>query len=214
MPEPIFAVIFDFDGTLADTIPAICFAFNTALEPVLGRTYSRAEVLARFGPTDEQMLAIELRDHPATLPGVIENYFAAYQAAQKDVRAFEGIAELLETLRREFPLAIMTGKSRRAAQISLAHLGWSDEFGAIVSGDDVAAPKPAPDGPLLAAREIGVAPQRCAYVGDSPADWGAASAAGMRGIVAAWHSDFRAELLALQPSRWAESPAAVLPLCR
>ncbi|HEX8466092.1 MAG TPA: HAD family hydrolase [Abditibacterium sp.] len=205
------AVIFDFDGTLADSIPAICVAFNTALEPLLGRTFSREEVVARFGPTDQGMLAIELRDFaPEVLDAAIETYFAAYTRAQNTVVAFEGIENLISELHGRFPLGIMTGKSRRAADISLSHLGWGAQFGAIVAGDEVAHPKPAPDGPLLAAQQLGVEPKNCIYIGDSPADIGAARGAGMKSVAAGWHAHFLSQLRELSPDFWADHPADVL----
>ncbi|RYG68955.1 hydrolase, partial [bacterium] len=131
--QSIKAVIFDFDGTLADTFPAIHSAFNAALEPIVGHTFTRDEVIDRFGPADEGMLSNELGAKNEKLAGAIETYFAAYTAAHDDgVVAFDGITELLEELdTKGYRLACMTGKSRRAADISLAYLGWTDRFEAV-----------------------------------------------------------------------------------
>jgi HAD superfamily hydrolase (TIGR01509 family) len=210
--QSIQAVIFDFDGTLADTFPAIHSAFNAALEPVLGRTYTRDEVIDRFGPHDEGMLKIEMADHLDQFDETVEIYFQAYTDAHDDgVVAFEGITELLEELdKRGYRLACMTGKGRRAADISLEYLGWTKRFEVVVAGEEVDHPKPAPDGPLLAAKLLGVAPEHCIYVGDSPADLGASRAAGIKGVVAGWHTYFEALLHEMQPERWANTPADVL----
>ena len=74
---------------------------------------------------------------------------------------------------------MMTGKGRRTARITVDALGWDDTFGAIVTGEDVKEQKPQPEGPLLAAKMLGVEPKQCAFVGDSPADISAALPAPM-----------------------------------
>lgn len=201
------AVIFDFDGTLLDTFPAIAAAFNAALTPIFNRTYTDAEVIAHFGPPDEGMIANALENHArADYDGAIERYFATFEVADKSCPIFPGIEPLLDELAaRQIPLGIMTGKGRRAAEITLQRLHWHGRFGTIITGDDARA-KPAPDGPLLAARELNVAPKNCVYVGDSPADVHAATAANMKAVVAGWHGFFREDLQKMQYDFWANSP--------
>jgi pyrophosphatase PpaX len=209
--QSIQAVIFDFDGTLADTFPAIHSAFNAALEPILGRTFTRDEVIDRFGPYDQGMLQNELPKDDPRFNAIVESYFEAYTGAHDGVVAFEGISQLLKELdTRGYRLACMTGKSRRAADISLDYLGWKDRFEIVVAGEEVENPKPAPDGPLRAAQLLGVAPENCVYVGDSPADLNASRAARMTGIVAGWHTYFEAKLREMNPEHWAATPEEVL----
>jgi HAD superfamily hydrolase (TIGR01509 family) len=212
MHNPIQAVIFDFDGTLADTFPAIHAAWNAAMTPIFGCQFSRDEVVARFGPSDEGMMEIELQNHPPeVLASATERYFAAYEGAHGEVVGFEGITELLSELqKRGMPMGVMTGKGRRAADYSLRYLGWNDYFSVVVTGTEVLNAKPAPDGPLLVAQMLGFAPQGCVYVGDSPADLGAARSAGMKGIVAGWHSYFLPQLREMKPEFWADEPHDVL----
>lgn len=215
MPQPIQAVIFDFDGTLIDTFPAIHAGFNAAVAPLYGRELSRDEVIDRFGPHDEGMLGIEFKPYPErNLEEAIEIYYAAYEKAHDAIVPFEGIEELLQELRKlGLPLGVMTGKSRRAADLTLAHFGWQDKFDVVVTGSEVPNFKPAPDGPLLAASRLGIAPQNCIYVGDSPADLGASRNAGMTGVVAGWQSYFQEKLRAMEPEHWANTPAEVLNFC-
>jgi len=208
------AVIFDLDGTLLDTFPAIIAAWNAAMREALGREYGPEEVIARFGVPDVQMLEREWTGVPyETRAAAIETYFAAYVRAHDEVRPFEGIPELLGHLReRDIPLAIMTGKGRRAAEITLQHMGWENLFVDVVTGDDVLEQKPAPEGPLKAARTLKIEPNACVYVGDSPADISAGRSAGMFTVAAGWHTYYDAKLRASQPDVWAAHPADLLPL--
>lgn len=204
------AIIFDLDGTLADTFPLIVRAWNVALTPVTGKTYSDEEVIARFGIPDGQMIVRELAGRPAG--EAVDAYHACYEREHAAiVRPFEGIESLLgELQRRRVPIGVMTGKGRRTADITLRQLGWDHTFAAVITGDDVAGQKPAPDGPLAAAKKLGAAPADCAFVGDSPADIGAGRSAGMISVAAAWHPVFVEALRALAPDLWAERPADVL----
>ena len=212
------AIIFDLDGTLADTFAMIVSAFNHAVTPHTGKKYSDAEVIARFGIPDSQMIRRELQKLPGQQAGqaagqAVEVYHAYYAAHHADVKTFDGIDEMLSELRRrKVPMGVMTGKGRRSAAITLEALGWADTFGAVVTGEDVKQQKPQPDGPLEAARRLNVEPAACAFVGDSPADVGAGKAAGMLTVAAGWHPVYLEEVRQLDPDVWAETPADVLKL--
>lgn len=199
------AVIFDFDGTLADTIPLIVASFNAACKMPLGRELSAEEVIARFGIPDAAMLRRELQNESQeTVTKAIENYFRCYEQQHSMVEIFPGINEMLQRLQqRRIPLGVMTGKGRLAAEISLRQLGWESVFGSTITGDDVGQQKPHPEGVLRAARELNVAPEGCIFVGDSPADIGAGKAAGMTTIAALWHNFYEDELRAAAPDYWA-----------
>jgi HAD superfamily hydrolase (TIGR01509 family) len=205
---PVRAIIFDLDGTLADTFPLIVSAWNAAVTPHTGRTYSDQEVIDRFGIPDPQMIRRELPG--AAGETAVETYHAHYADRHGIVSAFEGVNEMIAELRRrKVPLGLMTGKGRRSATITLEALGWGDTFGAVVTGDDIERQKPAPDGPLAAAAKLGVPAIECAFVGDSPADIGAAENAGMVAVAAAWHGHYADEIRAMRPDVWAESPPVI-----
>lgn len=204
-------VIFDLDGTLADTFPLIVASWNAAVREPLGRSYSADEVVARFGVPDAAMLRRELPE--SAWAQAIEAYHAHYEAAHDMVTPFAGATELLRALdERGLKMGIMTGKGRRTADITLRALGWTCLFGSVVTGEDVGPQKPAPDGILLVMRELGAQPTECVYIGDSPADIEAGRAAGLPTIAAAWHSYYQERLRASQPNYWAETPAEVLSI--
>lgn len=206
------AIIFDLDGTLADTFPLIVAAWNAAVTPHTGVTYSDADVIGRFGIPDPQMIRRELAGDAGEQAD--EVYHACYLRRHREfVKPFSGVAEMLDELRRrDVQLAMMTGKGRRSARITLECLGWSNLFAAVITGEDVERQKPDPDGPLAAAAKLGVPPRECAFVGDSPADIGAGRNAGMVSVAAGWHEVYRDEIRAMRPDVWAQTPADVVKL--
>src|SRR5437762_4880383 len=109
----IQAVIFDLDGTLADTFDLIVGAWNHAVGPHTGKRYSSADVISRFGIPDSQMIRRELAGDAGD--AAVESYHAYYEREHGAiVKAFDGIDKMLAALReRQMPLGLMTGKGRR-----------------------------------------------------------------------------------------------------
>lgn len=204
MPRPR-AVLFDLDGTLADTFPLIVSSWNAAVSPFSGKVYSTSDVISRFGVTDTAMIQRELpREHWDRAEAT---YYSHYELNHSTVEVFPGVRELLAGLRgRRMPMGLMTGKGRRSATITLRCLGWESHFGSVVTGDDVVRQKPAPEGLLKVAGELGVGPGECVWVGDSPADMKAGKAAGMYTIAAGWHLVYADRIRSLEPDRIAENP--------
>lgn len=207
------AVIFDLDGTLADTFALIVSAWNASVGRHTGKVYTDDEVISRFGIPDPQMIRRELTGVSGdACDEAVEIYHAHYADRHAHVvTPFEGIDELLRELRRRhLPLGLMTGKGRRSAKITLEALGWSQIFAAVVTGEDIEHQKPHPAGPLAVARALQIPPQHCAFVGDSPADIGAGKAAGMITVAAGWHPVYLEQIRQMEPDLWAEIPADVL----
>lgn len=206
---PLAAIIFDFDGTLADTFPLVIDSWNTAMRAAIGVTHPPEDVIARFGIPEVRMFQREFAGRPdAVWQKAMDNYLAAYEEGHEIVQPFEGIPEMLHRFREAgIPTGVMTSKGRHACDISLRRLGWDGAFASVVTGDEVAEQKPDPEGPLLVASELGVLPSRCAFVGDSAADIEAGRAAGMRTVAAAWHTVYTDALRAARPDHWARTPA-------
>jgi phosphoglycolate phosphatase len=183
------AILFDLDGTLADTAPDLAAAVNLlrterGLAPtpyeILRPTASagaRGMIGAAFGlaPGDEGYEALRLR------------WFDHYQAAMAvHSTLFEGVAELLDGIRDAgMAWGIVTNKPARftdplVPQIGLAHAGC------IVSGDTTPHAKPHPAPLLEAARRLGIDPAHCWYVGDDLRDVEAGRAAGMITVACNW----------------------------
>src|SRR3954453_20277354 len=206
----ILAIIFDLDGTLADTFPLIVRAWNAAIPPHTGRSYSDSEVISRFGIPDPQMIRRELPGPAGEAADQV--YHSCYQREHQHLaKKFAGVDQMLAALKeRQIKLALMTGKGHRSATITVTALGWSNTFNAIVTGEDVTHQKPDPEGPLKAAQMLEVDPAHCAFVGDAPADIGAGKNAKMLTIAAGWHPVYRDEIRKLAPDVWAEHPMDVV----
>ncbi len=172
------AVLFDLDGTLVDSAPAIAAALsdvraNRGLEP-LGAEAARLWI---------SLGAAELvRRGLGPAAGDAAEDLAAFRRALT-ARPFPpdglypGVRGLLAGLRSAgLRLAIVTNKPEVLARRLLEELDLADSFGAIVGGDSAAACKPDPAPSLAALRALGVAPEGAAFVGDSRIDAEAAAA--------------------------------------
>jgi phosphoglycolate phosphatase/pyrophosphatase PpaX len=190
-------VIFDFDGTLADTVPVCCAAFRAAVRRHTGREFSDAEIVARFGPSEEGIIRDLVGDGwERCLAAYLDAYEHEHAACPA---AFDGLAALLDDLRRRgVRLGLVTGKGARSAAISLRLLALDGTFDAVETGSPNGAVKPAALRRI--ARGWAVAPSRVAYVGDAPSDIHDARDAGLVPLAAAWApAADRAALLAARP---------------
>lgn len=177
------AVLFDMDGVLTDSEPVINAAAIAGLreygvqaqpsdfEPFVGMGEDRyiGGVAARYG----------LRYEPAMKRRVYEIYL---ELAPSRVRAFPGAVALVRRLAAAgIPRAVASSADRIKVEASLAAIGLRlDEFGAIITAEDVAARKPAPDIFLTAAARLEIAPATCCVIEDALSGVQAARAAGMR----------------------------------
>jgi HAD superfamily hydrolase (TIGR01509 family) len=179
---PVRALVWDMDGTLLDSSAVVTAAFATALARVGGPVVTAAEVISAYSLGPPEVILAHLAGRPLTTAETGEYY---RELAGARVSAYPGIAGVLRALReRGQPVAVSTGASARAARILLAAGGLAADV--LVGGDEVTRPKPAADGLLRTAALLGLPPRECAYIGDAPADMGAARAAGCLSAAAAW----------------------------
>jgi phosphoglycolate phosphatase-like HAD superfamily hydrolase len=176
-------MIFDFDGTLADTVPVCTAAFRETLLEMTGEHYSDAQVVALFGPSEEGIFQRVLGDR---WEEAMERYLDAYERHHDQCAAsFPGIEELLTRLdERGVRLAVVTGKGAGSAAISVRRLGLARHFDRIVSGSAKGIVK------AEQIREIadgwGIPLAQIAYVGDAAYDVIDSRKAGVVPIAAAW----------------------------
>ncbi|MEE1822820.1 HAD family hydrolase [Streptomyces sp. BE20] len=173
-------VVFDLDGTLADSWSLHLRCLRRSVAAVGSDRPSGARLAAAQRPTDLETLAALV---PAELlAGAARAYDLALReelaGATSPVPPMPGARELVGLLRAEgLVLGICTGRSRAHARLLLDACGLPLDL--TVAREDAARPKPAADGLLLALRRLGLAPEEAVYVGDSPADARQGAAAGV-----------------------------------
>ena len=187
---PVDAVLFDLDGTLVDSAPDLAGAANElrlahglpamafdALRPMVG-TGARGMLDAAFGigPDDARFEALR------------EDFLQRYEARiLRETRVFARMEPVLLALERHaLPWGIVTNKVSRFAAPLVEGLGLMQRCAVLISGDSTPHTKPHPQPLLEAALRLGVAPQRCLYVGDDRRDVVAGRGARMTTLAAAW----------------------------
>ncbi|MGH1564483.1 HAD family hydrolase [Mumia sp. DW29H23] len=202
------AVVFDLDGTLVDSTEVAAQAYVRTLAD-LGVQASAQQVRDVWDVrSTSQVLAHFLR-RPCRA-SELELYGRTAVAALTDAPLFPGITSLLDHLERVgYALGVLTGAARVAADAVLARHGIATRFGAVLCGDEGIAPKPSPEGLLAVCARLGVSPATTAYVGDTATDLACASAAGVRGIAAAWRPGSHPDAVGDDPPL-ARTPSAVV----
>ena len=182
----IHAVLFDLDGTFADTAPDLARAINAmrvarGLPPVAIADTRRVTSLGARG-----LLGVGFGITPddASYAAMREEFLRLYEAHLCcDTTLFPGMAELIDALEaRGLRWGIVTNKAERFARPLLEQLGYAQRAACIIGGDTTGHLKPHPAPLLAAAQEILVEPQACLYVGDDERDVQAGRSAGMRTV--------------------------------
>jgi HAD superfamily hydrolase (TIGR01509 family) len=174
------AIVFDLDGTLVDTVGARIEAWQAAFAE-RGIDVARERLEPMIG-MDGRRLAVEVTGDEDGAEEVDRRAGALFDERNRDPRPLPGAREALGRLDvAGLTWAIATSSRAEQVAASVAALQL-ERVPRIVDGSAVEHAKPAPDLLLLAARELGVRPKECWYVGDSTWDMRAAVAAGMRAI--------------------------------
>ena len=184
------AILFDLDGTLADTAPDLGHVVNTLL-----REEARPEQpLAKLRPHTSAGVRGLLRagfgiapEHP-DYERLMQRFLDLYAARLcVETRLFAGIPELLDRIEAlRLGWGVVTNKRRRFTEPLTVQLGLSPRTPCIVSGDSTAALKPSPLPLLHACALLDCAPERTLYVGDDQRDIVAGKAAGCLTVAVSW----------------------------
>jgi beta-phosphoglucomutase family hydrolase len=184
MPAGFDAVLFDFDGTLVDTMPIHFEAYR--------RTFDEMQLELTHGDYYDNVGGTGLE----TIPKFLRGRSAPWSVEQIHRRKKELLSALLDELQlsplptahllpllhRHVPMAIATSGARAGIEKMIHRLGWTDYFGAVVTADDVKHGKPAPDLFLEAAARLGVDAAACLAFEDTDDGVAAARAAGAQVI--------------------------------
>lgn len=184
------AVLFDLDGTLADTAPDLAAALNRMRQDRGMEALPLASLrpMASHGARGLIQIGFALGPDHADYQSLRDEFLRNYA---HDIcvrtRLFPGVEWVLRQLvDRAIPWGIVTNKVATLTQQLLACMLLPFPPGCVVSGDTTAKPKPAPDPLLHASAVLGVPAHRCLYVGDDVRDIQAAHAAGMGAVAAAY----------------------------
>ncbi|GAA4319243.1 HAD hydrolase-like protein [Mucilaginibacter gynuensis] len=198
MISKIKGVIFDLDGTIANTLPLCIAAFRKSVEPLAGKALSDEEIVATFGPSEEGTIKALVPQH---YDKGVADYLLHYEEMHGLCAGpFEGVVELIASLKeRGVKVAMVTGKGKYSTDISLKQFDMLNDFEIIETG--------APEGPrkvqgieivLNAWKELNK--ENIIYVGDAPSDIHASRTAGIPVVAAAWAETGEPEqLIPLQP---------------
>ena len=188
MQHPVKAVLFDLDGTFADTAPDLAAALNH-VRANLELSPLPLEILrpqASHGSRGLLKVGLDIEpQHPDydTLRKQFLDYYERNICVHTQL--FEGMAQLLEELEQHNILwGIITNKPHRYTLPLMQAMGYAERAACLISGDTCGHSKPHPDPMLKASEIINIPPAQCLYVGDDLRDMQAANASGMHGIIA------------------------------
>ncbi|MEK7667734.1 MAG: HAD-IA family hydrolase [Gemmatimonadota bacterium] len=199
-------VLFDFDGTLVDSVRLIVESFHHTMRVHGHEPRPDAFWIAGLG-TPLRVVFRAFTDDAAVVQRMIATYrewnFAHHDAM---VRAYPGALEAVRAVqRRGSRLGIVTSKNRDGLERGLALCGFDGLFDELVTSDDLEASKPSPEPVLLALERLGASPGRTLFVGDSPHDIAAGRDAGTETAACLWGPFSREQIAAERPHHWLSS---------
>ena len=176
-------IIFDCDGTIADTMPLHWLAWNTVATKY-GFDFSEERFYALGGVPSRDILAMINEEQGFSMDplAVSKEKEEAYLPHLPTVTVIEPVIKVARENHGQIPMAVATGGTRKIISQVLAHLGIDHLFDHLVTSEDVTRQKPNPDIFLRAASLIGIAPEKCVAYEDTDLGLQAIAAAGMTGI--------------------------------
>jgi len=191
-------VLFDFDGTLADTIPLIVASYHHTLATSGLPPEQEAEVRSWIGRPLQPVLEERYPGRGAELT----NAYRAWNLANHDdlIEVVTGIVELVDELHASGArTGVVSSKGGDTVRLGLRAVGLEGRIDVVAAQEHTELHKPHPEPLLYAARQLGAAPHDCAYVGDAVVDVEAALAAGMGAVAVTWGAGERQLLEAAGP---------------
>jgi phosphoglycolate phosphatase len=211
-------IIWDLDGTTADTLESLAHSVNICM-----RKHNLAQMPIenfRFYAGDGARTMLErcLKDagdkDGQYLDQVFEEYCQIFhKGCTYRVKSFEGLPETLENLKNYgVLLAICSNKAQPYAEAVVEKIYGKDTFNYILGEQEGIPRKPAADGVLKIAEDLGVDPDECVYIGDTNTDMKTGKAAGMYTIGVTWGFRSREELEQYEPDLIINRPEELLEL--
>jgi HAD superfamily hydrolase (TIGR01549 family) len=207
------AVLFDVDGTLVDTLPALIRGLGDSYEHFNGVRPSDDQIQATIGlPLRKQMRMFTtavLSD--AQVDQRSDYTIERFEDHSHLEREFTASVEMLRlTLKEGFKTALVTSKSAQEIALFEKRCPWFLDVHTVVCASDVQHPKPDPESALLACERLGVAPHEAVMIGDSIFDMRCARSAGVASVAVGYGSGSKEALLAEDPDLYFDSAEELL----
>jgi phosphoglycolate phosphatase-like HAD superfamily hydrolase len=206
------AALFDVDGTLVDSIPAIVAVLQESIQRFCEVSLTEAEVRALIGiPVRQQFQMFApsswtQKDHEAAYAYTIKRFG---EEGQRDTIFAPALEALRAAKRAGVRIALVTSKSRPEFEALRQHIDLTGEVDAVITASDVAQPKPWPDTAFAACEALGVPPELAVFIGDTIHDIRCGKSAGT-GTIGVGYGCTPAELLAAEnPDLLFHSPEAL-----
>ncbi len=184
LPAGVFrAYLFDCDGTIADSMPLHYVAWKKSLAE-WNCEFAEELFYAWGGRPVSEIIASLNEQHGLAMPveAVAKRKESLYYEQLPQLKAVPEVVEHIDAQHGRIPLAVVSGSRRNSVVGSLTTLKLLDKFETLVCAEDYTNGKPAPDGFLLAAERLGIAPEDCLVFEDTDMGIEAASAAGMASV--------------------------------
>ncbi len=197
------AVIFDWDGTLADTRNAVVQSFQRVLKKagcvVTDNFIERHMGIGTKKTIEEALKECNIRFDNETLERLVTEKINIQTSLHKIVSIFEGATELLQELQGRIKIALATMSGRKVVNKLLPEKRIQEYFDVVVTADEVSEPKPDPEVFLVSATRLGIDPIDCVVIEDSVFGVKAAKAANMKCIAVPTGAYTREELQKEKP---------------
>jgi len=180
------AILFDQDGTVADTLPLLAHSVINAIKILSNKKMTLKEVVSYFGPSEDGVMRSFFPEQPEN---AFKVYLEQYEKLHDEIcpAPFPMIKDLLEALSSNgIFVGMVTGKCRQATEISLRKFGLLSYFKVIETGSPDGSDKI--NGFKRILKQLGMDKSDCLYVGDEPSDIEICRKAGMQIASAAWAS--------------------------
>lgn len=204
-------ILYDFDGTIADTNELIIQSLNEVSKRFLGKELSSKELNSILGKhLADQMKALSER-HYIEMTAFYKEYYDSHKDLM--VKEFAGISDMIRELKTlECVQAIVSAKGRGGILHGLELLGLSDFFDVIISAYDIENNKPHPEPALKAMETLGAAKESSLLIGDSPYDIICGKNAGIKTVLVGWTTFDMNELLKHSPDFVISTPGELIDI--
>jgi pyrophosphatase PpaX len=191
-------IVFDMDGTLTQTNQLIFDSFNYIAKKYAGKTYTVPEIIAMFGPPEEEALLSIVS--PEQIDSVMKDYLSFYRKHHNQLaQIYPGMENILSSIKESGKtLALFTGKGTPTATITLQEFHIEKYFDYVVTGNDVIKRKPSSEGLFKIMEHFALQPDELLMVGDSDTDVKAAHEAGVKIAAVVWDSYAKVKVLQMR----------------